>query len=236
MPQPILAIVAAGAMGAAVGKRLTTAGLTVLTDLTGRSASTRKRAADAGLEDASLLDIAARAHWTLSILPPSEAESFARAFRDAHAQAARTRPVAFADCNAVNPTTVKRIAALFAGTPIKFVDAGIIGGPPQDDYDPVFYASASPEDQRELEEFAALRKWGLNMKTLKGEGAGIGDASALKMSYAVRMVVPCFLDYRNSPCACVVGYRQGYHRHLHDHDTLYAAFIGIHWRVSHAFL
>ncbi|EKM59704.1 uncharacterized protein PHACADRAFT_250375 [Phanerochaete carnosa HHB-10118-sp] len=171
-------------MGAAVGKRLTTAGLTVLTDLAGRSAATRKRAADAGLEDASLLDIAARAQWTLSILPPSEAETFAKAFRDAHTQVAHTRPVGFADCNAVNPTTAKRVAALFAGTPIKFVDAGIIGGPPHGDYDPVVYASAAPEDQPALDEFASLKQWGLNVKTLKGEGAGVGDASALKMSYA----------------------------------------------------
>ncbi|GJE84612.1 6-phosphogluconate dehydrogenase C-terminal domain-like protein [Phanerochaete sordida] len=184
MAQPVLAVVAAGAMGAAVGKRLTTAGLTVLTTLAGRSAATRKRAADAGLEDAALADIAARAHWTLSILPPSEAETFAKAFRDAHQQAAPTRPVGFADCNAVNPTTVKRIAALFKGTPIKFVDAGIIGGPPQGDYDPVFYASAAPEDTVELDEFASLKQWGLNVKALRGEGAGVGDASALKMSYA----------------------------------------------------
>ena len=99
---------------------------------------------------------------------------------------------------AVNPTTVKRIAALFAGTPIKFVDAGIIGGPPQGDYDPVFYASASPEDQRELDEFASLKQWGLNVKTLKGEGAGIGDASALKMSYAVRITLFYLLSYEIS--------------------------------------
>lgn len=84
----------------------------------------------------------------------------------------------------MNPTTAKRIATIFAGTPIKFVDAGIIGGPPQGDYDPVFYASAASEDHPALDEFASLKQWGLNVKTLKGEGAGIGDASALKMSYA----------------------------------------------------
>lgn len=186
MSPPVLAVVAAGAMGAAVGRRLTSAGLRVLTHLDGRSPATRKRAADAGLEDASLADIAAQASWVLSILPPSEAYAFAERFRDAHAAAAATRALGFADCNAVNPTTVKRIAALFHGTPIKFVDAGIVGGPPQGDYDPVFYASADPKDDAALKEFSDLSQHGLKVKPLRGEGAGIGDASALKMSYAVR--------------------------------------------------
>lgn len=191
MSPPVLAIVAPGAMGAAVGRRLTSAGLTVLTSLAGRSSATRKRAADAGMRDASLADIAAQAHWVLSILPPAEAVAFAQRFRDAHAAAGDggARPLRFADCNAVNPTTVRRIAALFQGTPIKFVDAGIIGGPPQGDYDPSFYASVDPEDDAVLDEFAGLKQYGLNVKPLRGEGAGIGDASALKMSYAVRTAV-----------------------------------------------
>ena len=191
-PLPVLAVVAAGAMGSAVGRRLTRAGLTVLTNLDGRSPATRERAADAGMQDASLADIATRAHWVLSILPPSEAYAFAQKFRDAHRDAAATsgsstggRSLAFADCNAVNPETAKRIAALFAGTTIRFVDAGIIGGPPKEGYDPVFYVSANAGDEDVLAGFASLKTYGLNVSLLTGEGAGVGDASALKMSYAV---------------------------------------------------
>ncbi|KAG2358933.1 6-phosphogluconate dehydrogenase, partial [Suillus spraguei] len=65
---------------------------------------------------------------------------------------------------------------------IRFVDAGIIGGPPKGDYNPTFYASA--EDVKLLDEFTALSKYGLKVSPLKGEGVGVGDASALKMSYA----------------------------------------------------
>ena len=221
MSPPTLAIVAAGAMGAAVGRRLTTAGLTVLTDLTGRSAATQKRAADAGLKDASLNEIAAQASWVLSILPPSDAYAFAERFRDAHAATVPTRPLSFADCNAVNPNTVKRIAALFQGTPINFVDAGIIGGPPKDDYDPVFYASVDPKDDAVLEEFYSLSQYGLNVKPLRGEGAGIGDASALKMSYAVR-IISCHASLYRSLCTnSVVGYFQGHDWPLVNNDTLY---------------
>ncbi len=185
MSLPKVAVIAAGSMGAAVGRRLTTAGLTVFTNLDGRSAATRSRAEEAGLQDVSYDHIAQQADWVLSILPPKDAYNFAKSFRDTHASSAADRPLKFADCNAVNPDTVKRIASLFVGTSIKFVDAGIIGGPPSDIYDPTFYASATPEDETILDEFVGLSKYGLKIKALKGEGAGVGDASALKMSYAV---------------------------------------------------
>lgn len=187
MSFPTLAVVSAGAMGSAVARRLTTAGCTVLTNLDGRSAATRERARAAGMQDVPLPELASRAQWVLSILPPSEAYAFAQSYRDAHATTAGSATagrVAFADCNAVNPQTVKRIAGLFSGTSIKFVDAGIIGGPPKDAYDPVFYASVDPADADVLDDFTALAKYGLRISPLKGEGAGIGDASALKMSYA----------------------------------------------------
>ncbi|KAF8550689.1 6-phosphogluconate dehydrogenase C-terminal domain-like protein [Imleria badia] len=73
--------------------------------------------------------------------------------------------------------TVKRIAGLLAGSGIKFIDAGTIAGPPKDGYDPTFYASVAVDDRGVLDAFVALSKYGL-------KGAGVGDASALKMSYA----------------------------------------------------
>ncbi|CCM00841.1 uncharacterized protein FIBRA_02883 [Fibroporia radiculosa] len=189
MSQPTLAVVAAGAMGAAVARRFTTAGCTVLTILDGRSAATRARAAAAGMQDVSMRELVTRSQWVLSILPPSDALAFATSYRDARVASVRkgsTSPsrVAFADCNAVSPETVKQIAKLFTDSPIGFVDAGIIGGPPRDGYDPVFYASAEPEASDLLDEFVGLSKWGIKVSPLRGEGAGVGDASALKMSYA----------------------------------------------------
>ncbi|KAG1742116.1 6-phosphogluconate dehydrogenase C-terminal domain-like protein [Suillus lakei] len=181
---PRLAVVAAGAMGSAVAKRLTSFGCTVYTNLDGRSEATRKRAQDAGMMDVSVDELVLRSDWILSILPPRDAVSFAEKIREVAAKhgSALPSPRTFVDCNAINPETVKRIAALFAGTSLKFVDAGIIGGPPKGDYDPTFYASA--EDEKILDEFTALSKYGLKVSPLKGEGAGVGDASALKMSYA----------------------------------------------------
>ncbi|KIK39187.1 hypothetical protein CY34DRAFT_808571 [Suillus luteus UH-Slu-Lm8-n1] len=181
---PRLAVVAAGAMGSAVAKRLTSAGCTVYTNLDGRSEATRKRAQDAGMIDLSIDELVLKSDWILSILPPKDALSFAEKIQEVAAkhENALSSPRTFVDCNAVNPETVKRIAALFAGKSIEFVDAGIIGGPPEGDRDPTFYASA--EDVRILDEFTTLSEYGLKISPLKGEGVGIGDASALKMSYA----------------------------------------------------
>lgn len=190
MPLPQIAVISAGAMGSAVAARLTKAGCAVFTNLDGRSDATKQRARKAGMQDVPFPELAQRSDWVLSILPPSDAFAFAEKFVKAatsvrSAEGDASRGLVFADCNAVNPQTAKRIAQLFDGSPISFVDAGIIGGPPSDTYNPTIYASAHPEDKDKLDGFAGLSKYGLRIEALKGEGAGVGDASALKMSYAV---------------------------------------------------
>ena len=183
-----IAIVAAGAMGSAVAARLTAAGCTVLTNLDGRSDATRRRALEAGMIDVPFTDIPLRASCMLSIIPPSDAQSLAERYLEAcraSANAGVATPV-YVDCNAVNPQTVKGIATLFKQTGIGFVDAGIIGGPPREGYFPTFYASADQHDLFALGALEELRTYGMKLAVLKGDGAGAGDASALKMSYAVR--------------------------------------------------
>jgi putative dehydrogenase len=49
---PVVAVIAPGMMGAAVGRRLTDHSVKVLTSLKGRSAETVKRAQAAGMVDA----------------------------------------------------------------------------------------------------------------------------------------------------------------------------------------
>ena len=170
---PVVAIVAPGAMGAGVGKRLTEHGLKVITALAGRSAETVARAGAAGIAPASDEEIAG-ADFLLSILPPGDALALAERFAPA-LTASNAKPV-FVECNAVSPPTVERIAAVIAPTGCPFVDAGIIGAPPRPDYaGPTFYASG-PEAPR----FAALGAFGLKIRVLDGP---LTSASALKMSY-----------------------------------------------------
>jgi L-threonate 2-dehydrogenase len=171
---PTVAVIAPGAMGAAVGKRLTDAGVKVLTALAGRSAETVARAKAAAMLAADDADIA-RADFILSILPPGDALGLAQRLAPALA-ASNAKPV-YVDCNAINPNTVEKVAAALAPSGCAFVDAGIIGSPPKPgDTGPRFYASG-PEAPR----FAALRDYGLDIRLL---GGAISAASALKMSYA----------------------------------------------------
>ena len=171
---PVVAVIAPGMMGAAVGKRLADHGLKVLTSLKGRSAETTARAKAAGMVSASDEEIAAT-DFILSILPPGDAVALAQRFAPA-LTASNSKPV-FVDCNAVSPPTVERIASAIAPTGSPLVDAGISGSPPQPgDAGPRFYASG-PHAQR----FATLKPYGLDIRVLEGP---LTAASALKMSYA----------------------------------------------------
>ncbi|HTV28117.1 MAG TPA: DUF1932 domain-containing protein [Xanthobacteraceae bacterium] len=171
---PVVAVIAPGMMGAAVGKRLADNGVKVLTSLNGRSGETAARAKAAGMTTASDEEIAAT-DFILSILPPGDAVALAERFVPA-LKASNSKPV-YVDCNAINPVTVDRVAAAIAPTDCPFVDSGIIGQPPKPgDAGPRFYASG-PDAPR----FATLRQYGLDIRVLDGE---MSAASALKMSYA----------------------------------------------------
>jgi L-threonate 2-dehydrogenase len=171
---PVVAVIAPGMMGAAVGKRLADNGVKVLTSLKGRSEETATRAKAAGMTATGDEEIAA-CDFILSILPPGDAVALAERFQPA-LKASNAKPV-YVDCNAINPKTVDRVAAVIAPTDCPFVDSGIIGSPPKpDDAGPRFYASG-PAAPR----FATLRQYGLDVRVLDG---AMSAASALKMSYA----------------------------------------------------
>ena len=178
---PVVAVIAPGMMGAAVGKRLVDNGLKVLTSLKGRSEETAARAKAAGMTVAGDEEIAA-CDFILSILPPGDAVALAERFQPA-LKASNSKPV-YVDCNAINPKTVDRVAAVIAPTDCAFVDSGIIGSPPtpapagEDKVkgSPRFYASG-PAAPR----FASLRDYGLDVRLLDG---ALSAASAMKMSYA----------------------------------------------------
>ncbi len=171
---PTVAIIAQGAMGSAVGKRLVERGLAVTTSLVGRSEASAKRARAAGMTAASDEDVA-RADFFLSIVPPADALSLAEKMAALIARSNR-KPI-YVDCNAVNPPTKTKIARVIAQCGSPFVDVGIIGAPPQQGYEgPAMYASG-----QDATRFAPLGGFGLDVRVMEGP---IGAASALKMSYA----------------------------------------------------
>ncbi|MEY4712892.1 MAG: hypothetical protein RIS88_2342 [Pseudomonadota bacterium] len=171
--KPTLAILAPGAMGAALAARLVAGGADVVTVLDGRSARTLERARAAGMRDVPLARIA-DADVVLSIVPPSQVLQLAQ--RLAPVLAASAHKPVFVDCNAVNPQTVAHLQSVIEPTGAAFVDGSLIGLPPREGYDgPTLFVSGA-----QARELSALLPYGLKVHVLD---APVGAASALKMCY-----------------------------------------------------
>ena len=171
--QPVVAVIAPGMMGSAVGARLVENGLQVRTSLAGRSPATLARAKSAGMADASDQQIV-ESDIILSILPPGDALGLAE--RLAPLLRTATKKPIYVDCNALDPATVVRISRVVQEAGATFVDGGIIGGPPKPGYSPKIYLSGEAAPR-----VAELARYGLRMPIQPGP---IGAASAMKMSYA----------------------------------------------------
>ena len=170
-----IAVIGMGDMGSGLAARLVEKGARVVTSLDGRSARSGERAATAGVEvcggDAAL----ASAEIVLSVVPPAVAPAVAERLLP-HLGAAEAAPV-FVDCNAIAPETVKAMAGPYAAAGLTLVDASIIGGPPRPgEASPRLYMSGNAEATAET-----LAAHGLDARLVS---EAIGDASALKMSYA----------------------------------------------------
>lgn len=172
--KPRVAIVAQGAMGSAIARRLHENGLQVLTSLTGRGSGSVARAHDCGMHHRPDGELA-HADIFLSIVPPAEALGLAQRFAPIFKQEGRA-PV-YVDCNAISPQSVQRVAQVIQDSGAAFVDGGIIGGPPKPQTPgPILYCSGPAAPAAE-----ALGRAGLRLRVLPGD---IGAASTLKMSYA----------------------------------------------------
>jgi 3-hydroxyisobutyrate dehydrogenase-like beta-hydroxyacid dehydrogenase len=172
MAKPTICILHPGEMGSAVGSAARAGGARVLWSSTGRGEATRRRAAEAGLEDAGTLEAAlGGAEVVLSVCPPHAALDVARAVAGC-----RFRGL-FVDANAVSPETARRIGAIVSDAGARFVDGGIVGPPPGPGSSTRFYLSG--EGARRVAELFD----GTLLPTVVLE-APAGAASALKMCYA----------------------------------------------------
>lgn len=166
-----VAIVSTGEMGQGIAIALMRAGVEVRTCLAGRSARTRRFAAEGAIATAdSLADLVSWADAFLSVVPPPEALIVARDVAKAKASSGAGAAMTYVDCNAVSPDTVRAVAATVGGA---VVDAGIVGPAPHRSTRTRVYTSG-PHAR-------ALRLPGLDVRPLD---APIGAASALKMCYA----------------------------------------------------
>ena len=170
-----IAVVAMGEMGSGLARRLVERGARVLTSLRGRSEASAMRARAAGVEAVDDPTLVGAAELFLSVVPPSAAKETADHYLPLIG--ASGPPPVFIDCNAIAPQTLHGIAASFLERNLPFLDASIIGSAPKaDDAGPRFYMSGPVNDAADK-----LRALGLDARVLS---MSLGDASALKMSYA----------------------------------------------------
>jgi putative dehydrogenase len=171
-----VAIIAMGAMGSWVSRRLTGHGVDVRSVLAGRSADSVARAKAAHVrevaDDAAFVE---GADFILSIVPPSAAVALAMRLAPTLTEA-ENKPI-FVDCNAVSDQTIQEVAQIIAGTGCEMVDAGIFGvAPPDDRPGPRIYLSGPA-----AEKAAVLGNHGLDIRVLD---APVGSASVLKCCFA----------------------------------------------------
>jgi len=155
----IVGLLHPGEMGSAVGDVLVDRGHEVVWASEGRSDATRGRAS--GFRNVgSVASVVREAELILSVCPPHAALDVA------HSTAGFDG--LYADLNAISPVTAHEIAALHP----RFVDGGIVGGPPRELGTRLYLSGERAPNVAALFEGSRL------------EPMIVSDASALKMVYA----------------------------------------------------
>ncbi len=161
-----------GEMGASIGAAARQAGARVGWASHRRSGESRRRAAQAGLEDlGSLEELAASSELIVSVCPPDAATALAESV------AATGYRGIYVDANAVSTGTARELAAIIEDSGARFVDGGIIGPPAHNAGTTRLYLSGgeAPTVARVFEG-SALQATAMDTRP--------GAASALKMCYA----------------------------------------------------
>jgi 3-hydroxyisobutyrate dehydrogenase-like beta-hydroxyacid dehydrogenase len=166
----VIGLLHPGEMGAAVGRCLTGAGHRVLWASDGRGPDTAARAEAAGLTDVrSVRQMTAEADVIMSICPPHAALDVAWAVHGFTGL--------YLDANAIAPYTAREVARLITDSGGRYVDGGIIGGPPTAAGTTRLYLSG----KHAAEIRALFTGTALDARLVAGPDTA---ASAVKMAYA----------------------------------------------------
>lgn len=183
MPSTTIAVLSIGQMGLGISSLLIAHSYRVITNVSDRSAATQDRAKFANIECVSSdEEVVAQADVVLSIVPPRDAVATAERIVAASKKSTSGKELWYFDLNAVSPSTARSIEQLLkpcANT--KFVDGGIIGGPPSlssstNSWTKPGIPISSPHVYPD-ETFSSV----LNMRNV---GTEIGKASGLKCCFA----------------------------------------------------
>jgi 3-hydroxyisobutyrate dehydrogenase-like beta-hydroxyacid dehydrogenase len=159
----------------------------VVTTLAGRGAGTARNCRGAGLEELDgLREVVRYASVLLVLVPPAAALRVAEQVRAE--LPARGERLVYVDLNSVSPETVRNAAAVFAGTPVDFVDGAISGPASRLAAGCTLYLSGARAG-----EVAALFEGRMTVRVL---GDAPGQASALRMLLSVltKGVIALFVE------------------------------------------
>jgi len=155
----IVGLLHPGEMGAAVGLALQSNGHQVLWASEGRSEATRSRA-ETFRDVGKLAALVGEAELILSICPPHAAGAVAQEVEGFRGT--------YVDANAISPARAREIAALHP----RYVDGGIVGGPPRERGTMLYLSGSGAAAVAELFAGSVLA------------ADVVANASALKMAYA----------------------------------------------------
>ncbi len=173
MTMTTVGLINPGAMGASVGAAARQTGALVIWASDGRGLATRERALESGLEDChTLKNLVAVSEIILSVCPPHSASNVA----DQVAELGFTG--VYLDANAIAPDVTRQIGLTITKQGARFVDGGIIGGPPSKaEYGTQLYLSG--KDASIIADI--FEDSNLHASVISDQ---IGAASALKMTFA----------------------------------------------------
>lgn len=163
-----------GAMGAAVGAQLASAGTRALWVSDRRGPATRRRAEAAGLvERADLADLA-ECSTILSVCPPAAALDVAASI------VAIGFEGVYVDANAISPQHTREIEAMFGQQgDVVVVDGGIVGPPPRKPGTTRLYLSGDEQAVAGVRDLFTTT----DVRAIVLDGP-VGQASALKLAFA----------------------------------------------------
>ncbi len=178
-----IAIISPGDMGSGIGRLLVSNGANVYTCLANRSARTKALATNAGIIDLATFDELVKKVDVILSITVSEIVGEVCTQIASAAEATQKYPI-FAECNAISPAKSAHLYELMTTAGCTYIDASIIGGPPARGDTTTGIPGKSPHiyySGPDTEDFSTLTEFGLDLKYL---GPNIGQASAIKMTYA----------------------------------------------------
>ncbi|KAF9698867.1 hypothetical protein EKO04_003155 [Ascochyta lentis] len=187
-----IAILSIGQMGLGVASLLRAHDFRVITNVSDRSIATQDRAKSASIELlASDVELVQQADYILSIVPPKDSASTAQRIIDAlkHDNVRKDKKEAlwFLDLNAGSPDSAKMTYSAFTSDAqaVKFIDGGIIGGPPSQKQDGTWSRPGIPLSGPHTLSSAPVSGARLaSILNTRHLGPEIGTASGLKACFA----------------------------------------------------